>query len=91
LRAAREEARKARRKDAYFYLVLVATFLLASGASILVTVKLTERSERKLCAVVSSADDGYRTQPPPSTAGKLQAHNIAELRKTLGCPPPEGE
>jgi hypothetical protein len=62
-----------------------------SGASILVTVKLTERSERKLCAVVSSADDGYRTQPPPSTAGKLQAHNIAELRKTLGCPPPEGE
>lgn len=86
----RTEVGTSLRRNAYFYLVMIATVLLAAGSSILVTVKLTERSERKLCAVVINADEGYRHAPPSQPAGIEQAKNIHALRGKLGCPS-EGE
>lgn len=87
LQAVREEVRRSRVRGGYFYGVLILTVILAFGASTIITVKLIERSERKLCAVVIQADDGYRRVPPPSPAGKVQAANMAHLRAELGCPP----
>ncbi len=90
MEAVRAEVRTSQRRSAYFYLVMIATVVLAAGISVLVSVKLNEQSERKLCAVVITADDGYHQQPPGTTAGKTQAVNMARLRSELGCPPYKG-
>lgn len=87
LEAVREEVRRSRVRGGYFYLILIATVLLAFATSTIVTVKLIERSERKLCAVVIEADDAYHEAPPVTKAGKVQAANYSRLRSELGCPP----
>lgn len=81
----RLDIRKSLRRDAYFYAVMVLTVVLAAGSSILVTVVLTHRSERKLCAVVINADEGYQRVPPQTRPGQEQARNIHALRERLGC------
>ena len=86
-----ERAREGLRRGAYFYLVLIATVLMAFGVSTIVTVRLIERSERKLCAVVISADEGFRQSPPPTAAGRVQAEQYSRLRRELGCPPHKGD
>jgi hypothetical protein len=90
IQAIRAEISKDRRRDAYFYLVLVITMVLAGGTSAFVSVTLNHRSERKLCAVVINADDSYREREPVTPAGKLQAANFSRLRHELGCPPYQG-
>lgn len=86
--ALREEVSQGRKRSAYFYFVLVLTVVFGAGTSALVSVKLNQRSERKLCAVVISADDQFREKPPPAgTATAAQAANFSELRMRLGCPP----
>jgi hypothetical protein len=87
IRQLREQVQNARKRSAYFYFVLIATIVCGIAASAIITVKLIERSERKLCAVVIEADDGYRRQPPGTDAGRVQAANYARLRGELGCPP----
>ena len=74
-------------RHAYFWLVMTATMVMSAGASIFVTVVLTDRSERKLCAVVIAADDSYHVHPPATPTGRSQASNFAALRRSLGCPP----
>lgn len=83
----REEARLALQRSAYFWFVMVATVVLAAGSSILISVVLTQRSERKLCAVVITSDDQWKQAPPIGEAGKKQAENMSNLRRDLGCPP----
>lgn len=75
------------RRNAYFWVVMVLTVVFSAGASIFVTVTLTQRSERKLCDVVIATDDNYHRTPPSSPAGKTQAANFVKLRQQLGCPP----
>lgn len=85
-----EETRQALRRGAYFWLVMVGTVVMAAGSSILASVILTTRSERKFCAVVISVDDGYRRTPPVTDPGRTQAQIYSRLRSELGCPPYEG-
>lgn len=75
------------RRGAYFWLVMVATVIMAAGSSILASVVLTARSERKLCAVVITSDDAYHRTPPSTPIGRDQAANFTRLRRELGCPP----
>lgn len=86
----REEARVRGRLDAYRYFVAILTVLAAAGVSIGISVFLTHRSEQKLCAVVITSDDTYRTTPPTTPVGKVQAANFSRLRLELGCEPYKG-
>ena len=70
----------------YWWLIMIATVLTASGASLLVSVKNTERSERKLCAIVTLMDDTYRATPPKTATGISMAASTADLKRQLGCP-----
>jgi hypothetical protein len=90
-RVVASDAQRVVRKDAYFWVVMILTSLLGSGVSIYISRQGTEASERKLCKVVISADDRYRSAPPSSTTIKTQAANMADLRKELGCPPYQNE
>ena len=83
----RGEILTSRKRDAYFVLVMVLTVLAAAGSSILVSVVLTQRSERKFCAIVINIDDGYRRVPPSTDAGRQQAMIYSQLRAELGCDP----
>ena len=87
----REESRAANRRGAYFWAVGIVTVVMAAGSSLGVSALLTQRSERKLCAVVITSDDTYRETPPTTPVGKKQAANFARLRDQLGCPPYEGK
>jgi len=90
----REEARTRIKRGAYVYLIMIATVMLAAGATLITMRILTERairdSERKLCAIVILSDDAYRQNPPTSETGKALAKNFSVLRKDLGCKPYEG-
>jgi hypothetical protein len=44
-------------------------------------------SERKWCSIVITLNDSYREQPPTTATGKNVAAGIAELAKSLDCPP----
>lgn len=81
----RHEQRAGVKRSAYFYLVMIMTVILAAGSSMFVTVKLTERSERKLCDVVIGSMEEYRRVPPTTEAGKNQAANWLRLSVKLGC------
>jgi hypothetical protein len=90
--------RRDRRKGAYFWIVFVAWAIAAPGMAILVSRQIsidaarqaTMESERKLCAIVVTADDAYRAAPPASETIKKQAANMAELRRQYHCPPTVG-
>lgn len=86
----RSEVIASRRRDAYLVLVMVLTVLAAAGSSILVSVILTQRSERKFCAIVINIDDGYRRVPPSTDAGRQQSEIYSRLRSELGCEPYRG-
>lgn len=83
----REESRTALRRGAYWWLVMVLTAVTSAGASIAVTYVSIQRSERKLCAVVTTTDDAYHRVPPLTEPGRQQAANFNRLRHDLGCPP----
>lgn len=89
-----EKARGARRRGAYFWLVMVAYMVMAPAIAILVSRNLaiqgTRKSEQKLCTVVVTTDDAWYAHPPPGVAGKAQAENFHKLRRALGCPPHKG-
>lgn len=89
----REETRQALRRGAYFYVVMVATVLMAAGVSLVAARQATKSSERKLCAVVITTDDAYHRMPVDrlSQAGKEQAANFSRLRQELGCAPYKGD
>lgn len=87
----REEAITARRRGAYFWLVMVLSVTLGFASNIFVTAILNQRSERKFCAVVVNVDDGYQRTPPTTAAGQQQAKIYSRLRSELGCPPYEGK
>lgn len=89
--AVRTETQRALRRGAYFWAIMILTVVLSAGSSILATRILTDRSARKLCAVVILTDDNYRRNPPQSVVLKQQAANFAKLRKELGCAPFQGE
>jgi hypothetical protein len=76
------------RRNAYLLAVMLVTVLFAAASSILVSVILTNRSERKLCAVVITSDNTYRETPPTTPTGRVQADNFSRLRRELGCPQP---
>lgn len=86
----REEARGALAGAAYRLGIGVATVILAAGSSLLGTVVLTHRSERKLCDIVILSDDTYHQNPPTSDLGRKQAENFSKLRTDLGCKPYKG-
>lgn len=75
------------RRGAYFWGVMILTAVLSAGSSVLASVVLTNRSERKLCAVVITSDDAYHRTPPSTPIGRDQAANFTRLRRELGCPP----
>lgn len=87
----REEAITARRRGAYFWLVMVITGILGFSSNIFVTAKLNERTERKFCAIVINIDNGYRKVPPLTEPGREQARIYSNLRARLGCSPYEGK
>jgi hypothetical protein len=86
--------RRDRQRGAYFWIVFVAWAVVSPGLAILVSRQIsidaarraTEISERKLCDIVVTADDGYRRRPPTSETLKAQAANMAKLRAEYHCP-----
>lgn len=94
----RETYRQDRRKGAYFWIVFVAWAVVSPALAILVSRQIsidaarqaTMESERKLCAIVVTADDGYRANPPSSDVLKIQAANMADLRRQYHCPASSG-
>jgi hypothetical protein len=94
----RDEYRAGRRKGAYFWIIAAAWGIIAPALAILVSRQISidaardaaRQSELKLCAIVVTADDGYRANPPVSTTLKKQAENMAALRRDYHCPPSVG-
>ena len=93
IKGLREAVARAQRRaniTAYFWLVLIVTAVGGPAVAVLVSRHLAienERaSERKLCAVVITSDEGDRANPPGTAARRTQASNIARLRVALGCP-----
>jgi hypothetical protein len=99
----REEARVARSRGAYFWVVMMVYMVVAPAIAILVSRqvsineadKATRQTEAKLCAVVVLSDDYYRkllasptVQPPARDTLKRQARAMADLRIKFHCPPP---
>ena len=99
-RVERADVARAARRDAYFYIVVIATVILGFGASILTNVVINNRSlqrerearegsQRAFCAIIILLDDSYRAVPPATPSGKQLAAAIASARVTDGCPPPK--
>jgi hypothetical protein len=94
----REEARVARSRGAYFWLVMVAYMVAAPAIAILVSRQIsidaadraTRQTEMKLCAIVVMSDDYYHSVPPASDTLKKQASAMADLRREFHCPPNVG-
>lgn len=88
-----ESTRRANRRGAYFWLIMVAYMVTSPAIAILVSRQIsisgTIRSEQKLCTVVITTDDAWLTNPPTSPAGIRQAENFHKLRRDLKCPPPQ--
>lgn len=97
-----EEIRAERRKDAYFWLIMVATVIFAAASSILVSVGVNQRSiereraarqasERAFCGIIILLDDSYSRTPPATQAGKELAQAVSNARVINHCPPRSGE
>ena len=79
--------RERRKHGAYFWVVMVAYMVAGPAFAIWISSEGTQRSERKLCTIVVSADNAYRMNPPATDVGRRQAENFSKLRRDLGCPP----
>lgn len=86
-----ETERLKRKRGTWFWVVMVAYMIVGPAAAIAVSSNNTRQSERKLCTIVVSVDEGYRRNPPTSPPGKQQAENFHKLRRDLGCPPYQGD
>lgn len=96
----RAETKRDRRRDGYFWLIMVLTAVGSSGLAILFSTINTNASERKFCAVVAASvrqADGrvqtYRDEPPKTPAGLAQQRQAEEdardtklLQRSLDCP-----
>ena len=75
------------RRGWYQWAAMLASSLLAAGGAVLISVHVNAESERKFCSIVETLDSSYRQQPPTTPSGRNVAANIAELRRSLNCPP----
>lgn len=97
-----EETLRTLKRDAYFWLVMVATVILGAGSSMLVSTEVNKRSverertarvasEQALCQVYVILDNVYAKTPPTTEAGRDLAAAIANARVVNHCPPRTGE
>lgn len=101
-----EVIRTEARKGAYFWLIMVATVVFASGGSILISVGIAHRvnerslareqtareaSERAFCGIIILLDDSYNRTPPATEAGRQLAKAVSNARIVNHCPPRSGE
>jgi hypothetical protein len=96
----RIETRRDRRKDAYWWVVMVVTAVVGPALAIGYSAYNTNQSERKFCKLMAvsviqarSRVEGFKAVPPTTAAGRTQQSNAAEsvdlltdLQRSLGCP-----
>lgn len=101
IEVAKVEATRARRKDAYWYLIMVLTSLTFAVASAVFSWANTNESERKFCAIMATSLNGaerrlaaYDANPPTTDAGMAQrgealvsVTQLRTLKHDLDCPP----
>ncbi len=66
---------------------MLTSSLAVGVVSVLISVHVNAESDRKWCSIVETLDSSYRQQPPTTPSGRNVAANIAELRRSLHCPP----
>jgi len=100
IRAAKDEAARARRKEGYFWLVMILTAVVGPSLAIFLSAHNTRQSEQKFCAIVDTSVRqaqarlaSYRAAPPNTPAGVAQQNQatlalvqMATLQRSLGCP-----
>jgi hypothetical protein len=100
----RDETKRDRKRDAYFWMVMVLTSVIGPSLALAGSAYNTRQSERKFCAImgtsVSQAQarlEAFLAAPPDTAAGKAQQTRaeeglmqLADLQRSLGCPIDEG-
>jgi hypothetical protein len=98
---AKAEAVATRRKDGYWWLIMVLTSLSFAAVSVLFSYTNTNASERKFCALMSTSLQqaqarvvAYDKEPPTTETGVAQRaqalvslEQLRNLKQDLGCPP----
>lgn len=71
----------------YWWLALFASCTATGAIALVVAIHVNTESDRKWCSIVTTLDDSYRETPPSTPAGVNLAAAIADLRRSLECPP----
>lgn len=71
----------------YHWAAMLASSLAVGVGSVMISVHVNTESDRKWCSIVETLNTSYRQQPPTTPSGRNVAANIAELHRSLNCPP----
>lgn len=96
----REETKRDRKRDGYFWLIMIVTVLGSCGLAMAFSAHNTRQSERKFCALMAASVvqaesrlAGYVQAPPTTEAGRVQQAQAVDsvrllinLQHDLGCP-----
>ena len=75
------------RASVYRDVAVLASSIVVSIVALLFALHAVDQSERKWCDIVTSLNAAYTQQPPSTPTGVEVARRIADLSRSLECPP----
>lgn len=67
------------------WLAIASLSLTFAILSSLIGYVVDRRSDQRWCSIVTTMDETWRAQPPPTSSGRKLAAEIAQLRKEFNC------
>lgn len=71
----------------YAVLVVLLVSITLTVVSVLISLDVNRKSERKMCKLVSSSIEAYEETPPSTVTGENVKLNLIELQREFHCPP----